>query len=326
MAMPTNVPELQEELRKKEVAEEERLRKEREEEAKENAEREAVKKKADEDRKSAEKADFEAKVQTPVLRQAIACVAALVDECRVSVKAAGIDIDAVDPAHVAMIQLHLDRQAFESFEMDDPFAFVLDVEKFKESIKHVATESLTLGFKSSRLYVRSGNLRFRQGNLTGNLEGIAYPKVPNLRLPATFVVPRAEVVRFLKLEPSDHLRFIGWPAGLDLWAEGQNEDDVVLSWQKDELEIHECKELLSSEFPSDYFWGIVKTCPAASFRMKIGNDYPIKMSWTIGKADSVSDVHFLLAPRIPGDDDAPGGWKERWQAREMERELARKVA
>jgi proliferating cell nuclear antigen len=57
---------------------------------------------------------FKAIVDAETLRTALDSVSVLVDECKIHLEEDGFSIRAVDPANVGMVDLTLDREAFES--------------------------------------------------------------------------------------------------------------------------------------------------------------------------------------------------------------------
>ena len=62
---------------------------------------------------------FEAKVKSDVLREIVDVVSTLVDEVKFNVDKDGLRVKAVDPAHVAMVDLQVERGAFEAYRADE---------------------------------------------------------------------------------------------------------------------------------------------------------------------------------------------------------------
>src|SRR5438034_10738367 len=77
---------------------------------------------------------FEAKVKADVLKEVVDVVSTLVDEAKFNVRKDSIIVKAVDPAHVAMVDLSLDRGACESFKADEG-ELGTDMDKMKESLR-----------------------------------------------------------------------------------------------------------------------------------------------------------------------------------------------
>src|SRR6056297_4225595 len=61
---------------------------------------------------------FNAIVSADTLKAALDSVSVLVDECKIHLEDDGLEIRAVDPANVGMVDLRLDAAAFESYETD----------------------------------------------------------------------------------------------------------------------------------------------------------------------------------------------------------------
>src|SRR2546425_12697858 len=77
---------------------------------------------------------FEAKVKADVLREVVDVVSTLVDEAKFNVGKDSIIVKAVDPAHVAMVDLSLDRGAFEAYKADEG-ELGIDMDKMKEILR-----------------------------------------------------------------------------------------------------------------------------------------------------------------------------------------------
>ncbi|MFO1533172.1 MAG: DNA polymerase sliding clamp, partial [Thermoplasmatota archaeon] len=56
---------------------------------------------------------FKAKVKSEVLKTILDAVSTLVDEAKIQVTPDGVNLKAVDPAHVAMVDLTIGKKAFQ---------------------------------------------------------------------------------------------------------------------------------------------------------------------------------------------------------------------
>ena len=61
---------------------------------------------------------FKARIKADNLKEFIGTVGSLVDEAKLNVSEDGMQIKAVDPSHVAMIEANLIKSAFDSYETD----------------------------------------------------------------------------------------------------------------------------------------------------------------------------------------------------------------
>ncbi len=77
---------------------------------------------------------FQAKVKSETLKGIVDVVSTLVDEAKFNVDSKGVALKAVDPAHVAMIDMKIEKSAFEEFAADDT-ELGIDLDKIKEVLR-----------------------------------------------------------------------------------------------------------------------------------------------------------------------------------------------
>ncbi|TLZ51109.1 MAG: proliferating cell nuclear antigen (pcna) [Methanobacteriota archaeon] len=245
---------------------------------------------------------FDAKVKTGVLKEVIDVVATLVDEAKFNAGKEALVVKAVDPAHVAMVDLTLDRGAFESYKADD-LELGLDMDKMKEVLKLARAGDEVLAFTheedKNRLVVHVGNITRRMSLV--DTAGMSDPKVPNLNLPAKVKVRTEELRQGIRASESvsDHIALIVNPDGFEIVSEGDT-DSANLRLPKDMLDELVVKEKVRSLFPLDYFSNMIKAIGSApTVTMYMGNDYPVRLEFDI--AGGKGQVKYLLAPRIESE-------------------------
>jgi proliferating cell nuclear antigen len=244
---------------------------------------------------------FQAKVKSETLKGIVDVVSTLVDEAKFNIDAKGVALKAVDPAHVAMIDMKIEKSAFEEFSADDT-ELGIDLDKIKEVLRLARSGdiiSLEQDEEKNRLVINVGNVT-RRMNLV-DTTGMSDPKVPNLNLPAKVAVASEELQKGIKAAESisDHIALTAQPDGFEMVSEGDT-DSVSLKLSKDQLVSLECKEVVRSLFPLDYFSNMIRAIPAGTvITMSLGNDYPVKLEFSI--ADGRGAVNYLLAPRIESD-------------------------
>jgi proliferating cell nuclear antigen len=244
---------------------------------------------------------FEAKIKSDVLKEVVDVISTLVDEAKFNFGKEALVVKAVDPAHVAMVDLTLDRQAFEAYKADDA-ELGLDMDKMKEVLKLSRAGdvlSLTQEEDKNRLVVHVGNITRRMSLV--DTAGMSDPKVPNLNLPAKIRVRTEELRQGIRASESvsDHIALIATPDGFEILSEG-DADSVNLKLPKDMLDELVCKEKARSLFPLDYFANMIKAISTApTVTMYMGNDYPVRLEFDI--AGGKGQVKYLLAPRIESE-------------------------
>ncbi|MCK4819302.1 DNA polymerase sliding clamp, partial [bacterium] len=108
---------------------------------------------------------FNAKVKSEVLKGIIDVTSPLVNEAKFNITPKGISLRAVDPAHVAMVNLHIDNKAFEEYKADE-MELGIDMDKLGGIMRLSSSGdmvSLEYDEESNRLIVKIGNLVRKMG-------------------------------------------------------------------------------------------------------------------------------------------------------------------
>jgi proliferating cell nuclear antigen len=244
---------------------------------------------------------FHAKIKSETLKGVVDVVSTLVDEAKFNIDADGLELKAVDPAHVAMVDMKVEKSAFEEFSADET-ELGIDLDKIKEVLRLARAGDIIemeQDENKNRLVLNVGNIT-RRMNLV-DTAGMSDPKVPNLNLPAKITVTSDELQKGIRAAEtvSDHIALNASPEGFEMFSEGDT-DSVSLKLPKDLLISLEVSEKVKSLFPLDYFQNMIRSIPSGTVvTINLGNDYPVKLEFEI--ADKKGVVHYLLAPRIESD-------------------------
>ena len=245
---------------------------------------------------------FKAEIKSDTLKGLVSVISTLVDEVKFSISEEGVNLKAVDPAHVAMVDLTLEKKAFESFSASNGTEMGVDMDKIKDMLKLAGpsdTVALEQDEAQGRLIVRVGNIT-RRMNLV-DTAGMNDPKVPQLSLPVNIDVTVSELQRGMKAAESvsDHIALSADADSFELFCEGDT-DSVSLKLTKEKLAGISASSKVKSLFPLDYFSNLVKAIPSDTVvRISLGSDYPVKLSFSF--AGGNGSVGYLLAPRIEND-------------------------
>ena len=244
---------------------------------------------------------FNAKVKSEVLKGIIDVTSPLVNEVKFNISPKGISLRAVDPAHVAMVDLNVGSKAFDNYKATE-MELGIDMDKFS-SIMRLSSAgdivSLEYDEDSNRLIVKIGNLVRKIGLI--DTAGMPDPKMPNLNLPAKVVLKASELNQGVRASEavSDHLALTVNKDNFELYAEGDT-DTVNLKLPKDLLVELTAKGKYKSLFSIDYFSNMIKSVKGEdSITIQLGNDNPAKLEFDI--ANKNGRVNYLLAPRIESE-------------------------
>ncbi|HET6399039.1 MAG TPA: proliferating cell nuclear antigen (pcna) [Candidatus Thermoplasmatota archaeon] len=244
---------------------------------------------------------LKAKVRAEVLKTVLDAVAPLVDEAKIQVTPEGLSLKAVDPAHVAMVDLAIGKKAFAEFKGTD-MDMGVDLDKLKDILKLAGSQDLVdLEYKEDahRLVIKVGHITRRMALVDPT--NLGDPKVPNLNLPNQVTILAGELQQGIKASEavSDHIALVAHGKVFELVADGDT-DQVHLRLEGDDVLKIQAPDKSRSLFSLDYFSNMVKVVKAAEpITLHLGTDYPVKMEFDI--ADAGGHVTYLLAPRIESE-------------------------
>ncbi|HUW42639.1 MAG TPA: proliferating cell nuclear antigen (pcna), partial [Thermoplasmata archaeon] len=244
----------------------------------------------------------QARAKADTLKELVTIVSTLVDEAKFMITADGISLRAVDPAHVAMVNLKLNKEAFEEYKADES-ELGIDVAKLEQFLRLAKAGDIidiVNDEEKRRLNVAVGNTTKRMSLI--DTTGMSEPKLPNLNLPAKVSLKIDDISQGIKASESvsDHIALNVTSDSFEMICEGDT-DQVQLKLAKDKLLELECEGKVRSLFPLEYFSNMMRAIPSqAKITLNLGNDYPVKIEFKI--ADGNGDVTYLLAPRIESSD------------------------
>jgi proliferating cell nuclear antigen len=244
---------------------------------------------------------FNVKVKSEVLKGIIDVTSPLVNEVKFNITPKGISLRAVDPAHVAMVDLQVKDKAFEEYKASE-MELGIDMDKLGGIMRLSSSDdmvSLEYDEDTNRLIIKIGNLVRRMGLI--DTAGMPDPKMPNLNLPAKVVLKASELNQGVRASEavSDHLALTVNKDNFELFAEGDT-DTVNLKLPKDLVVDLNATSKCKSLFSIDYFSNMIKPVKGEDpITIMIGNDNPIRVEFDI--ADKKGHVTYLLAPRIESE-------------------------
>jgi len=245
---------------------------------------------------------FQAKARADTLKEVVNVVSTLVDEAKFIINGEGLSLRAVDPAHIAMVDLSLAKDAFEDFKAEDA-EIGLDIDKLSQFLKLARGDDIVdmkHDEEKRRLNIVVGDITRRMSLI--DTTGMSDPKVPSLNLPAKVTVKVDDLVQGIKASEtvSDHIALTVTPEAFEMTCEGDM-DQVNWKKAKKDLEELESPSSVRSLFPLEYFANMLKAVPSgSSVTMHLGNDYPVRVEFKI--AGGKGEVRYLLAPRIESGD------------------------
>ena len=102
---------------------------------------------------------FKAQIDVELLEESVEAIVGVVDEAVLSITRDGLEVNAVDPANVAMVCLKLPCSSFDNFEFEspeDPLKIGIDFANLLRVLKSWKRKPVELELREKTLFVRSG--------------------------------------------------------------------------------------------------------------------------------------------------------------------------
>jgi proliferating cell nuclear antigen len=244
---------------------------------------------------------FSAIISADIFEDALDAVDCLVNECKIHLTAGGLEIRAVDPANVGMVDLTLGTAAFEAYGGADGGTIGVDLERLGDVVGMADSGDLvhlTLDEQTRTLAIRIGGLDYTLALI--DPEAIRQePDIPEMDLPATTRLPAGELERGVTTADlcADHLTLGADEDAFLMTAEGDT-DDVRATVDAAGCARHETSESVRSLFSLDYLDDLTGPM-AGDVTVRLGEEFPVKLHWTF--ADGAGEVTNMLAPRVQSD-------------------------
>ncbi len=252
-------------------------------------------------------ASFVARSKTPSEWKAVtASIQTLVEEATFDVTPDGISFRAMDPSHVALVDLFWPKEDFEKFTCEKSDRFTVRVEDFAKLIRRAeskdSVEISRQGTDSLNLRITNGYRREFELHLIESSQ--ANTPLPKLNFDANFVTTEPAFDRVLN-DVSAISNHISIEAGKDKVSFSGKGDtgnaSVVLetSGGANDLISLAAEKEAKSTYSIEYLLKITKAAGSASDSIKFeySSKMPLRMEFKLGE-NSKGRIQFYLAPRV----------------------------
>lgn len=245
---------------------------------------------------------FKAELKAETMKGLIYIVSTLVDEVKLTAHPDSIVLKAIDAAHVAMIEVTVEKEAFDSYEADE-VEIGLELDKVKSALKLAGpgdVVSMEYDAEQGRLTLAIGNLVRRMSVVDPS--SLSDPKVPQVDLLTDIKIGIDQIqkgIRAAETIKENHITLVADPEGFEVFCEGDT-DFVSLKVPAAELDSITAESQVKSVYNLEYFSNIIKAIPAGtSLNIQLDTNYPVKLTFEF--AEGHARVVYLLAPRIESE-------------------------
>lgn len=238
-----------------------------------------------------------------MLRDMVTAISTLVDEATFNISPEGIQLRAMDPSRVAMIDFEWPKSIFDEYTCDAPIKMCINIGEMLKLLRRTGKDELVelaLDEKTNRLNVGiKGKYErtFNMPTLEAAEEEVPTPKITfNIRAKVT-TDGLHQAVEDVSLV-SDHVKIEVDSEKLTMRAAGDLMGATIeLKKGSDALLDLEAKEPSKATFSLSYLSEIIKTASSASdiATLEFSSDMPIRIDFQQPKEGKLT---FYLAPRI----------------------------
>jgi proliferating cell nuclear antigen len=232
-----------------------------------------------------------------------AAIKTLVEEATFEATNEGLTFRAMDPSHVALVDLLMPNSSFEKYETDKPFKFSLRVEDFvkligrsdsKDSVELSSTEEDAISLKLVNGYKREFTI-----HLIESSSGAA--PLPKLEFDTKVTFTKSILEKILGDISAVSDQVVIQATKDKLTFSGKSDIGAAsISLEKNDADVLEMQVKMDSRatYSIDYLTNIVKTAGSASDTLvcNFSSKKPVLLEFKLN--DQGARIHFFLAPRV----------------------------
>ena len=237
------------------------------------------------------------------LKESISIISELVTEVRFTVKKDGLELTAMDPANVAMVNFKLLASSFSEYDTRDTTSIGLNLANFKQILRRAGpgdTVLLETSENKLKVIIRGANTRTFHLPLIELEE--REQRVPDLKFTATFTADALQLQSAIEDADivAESLAFVAEEKSLCVNAEGDLSKALIEMVADSHTKIvHKEGTKVRARYSIEYLKKMIQAARLAEkVTIEFSKDYPLKLSFKV--VDKLS-LEFILAPRVENE-------------------------
>lgn len=239
------------------------------------------------------------------LVDSISIISDLVTESRIKIDKDKIELIAMDPANVAMIDFKLLSSAFTEYTVENPREIGVSLESLKQILKRAKPSdvvTLELDDKKNKLKIQIKGESTRTFNLSLIDIEEKEQRIPDLKFPIkikTNTLIFDEAIEDMDIV-AESVALVAEPNLFTVEAESNlNTAKVEISTDQETNIEMENKEAIKSKYSIEYLKKIIKGSKLAdTVTLQFNKDYPLRLDYLVKDKLSLS---VILAPRVSSE-------------------------
>ncbi len=228
-----------------------------------------------------------------VLSKAIDIISELVIEVRLKINEFGMNITAIDPANVAMVEFKIPRSVFSQFEVGEE-SLGINLDNFKRILKRCgAGSSLVIERQDNLLNIQIYDRIKRNFSLSLIEIETEEKEMPNLEFSSRVELNSVDLIDSIEdcVVVADACSFIIEDSKFIIEAKSLNSARSEFSGDEASIDAENCKARYSLEYLQKFMKG-AKLCEKTI--LNFANDHPLKIEFK----SQFMEINFILAPRV----------------------------
>lgn len=239
-----------------------------------------------------------------LLKESINIISELVNEATFKIDSSKIELIAMDPANVAMVDFKLLNTAFAEYDVPKEVTLAVNLDNLKAILKRAKpTDSIILSLDetNNKLNIELVGENKRTFNLSLLDLDEEEHKIPNLNFSVnieTLTSKFDEAVEDMGVI-AESVALLTENNEFTIKSESNLSDAKVVIPSTEETKIETNENKVSSKYSIEYLKKIIKGSKLAENAMiRFGQDYPLKVEYVL--LDKLK-LGFILAPRVSND-------------------------
>lgn len=240
-----------------------------------------------------------------LVQDSMKTISDLISEGLFQLKEDGIHLIAADPAMVALVDFKIEKDVFETYDLDEETKVGLNLENFNSILRRANSgDTLTFEVKEdeSKFYITMEDSSTRDFSLPIlNLSEDDIPSTDQLDFDVTAELETSVLENAIKdaMVVGDSVTISSDGDSLTIEAEG-DQSNVKFNIQEGseglmEIDGSQCKSMFSLDYLNS-ITGAKKL--SDTLQLRLGNDFPMRLNFEVPEKARLS---FVLAPRIEED-------------------------
>jgi proliferating cell nuclear antigen len=243
---------------------------------------------------------FHLRAKSQLLKEMVDLCSIIVDDIKLKIKKNKIKINAVDAAHVCLVDVLLESGACDEYEATE-MEIGIDLAKLASLLK-LAKDTVTIDYdpKEKRLIIKMDTLTRKMGTIPP--DSLPDASVPKLVTPGKFTLASQHFMRTLiaSAQVSDHMSITVDKGYVQMATESDADtvDDKIPLGNPGLIKL-ETTGKFKSTYSLEYLENITKGAKE-TIAFAMSNDNPLQIEYPF--AEGKGAVIYILAPRIESED------------------------